>query len=289
MNNEKLSEYQFFICYTRDSAEDLALHLWNGLEKREISAFLDLKNIPKKAKNIEWWKFRDDALRNSATVILIITHGFEKSEEVKKEISLALDEDKDFLLLRYSDLDKNVIVVLKDKEVNLGEYNQIVFDTKEELLRKVLSSYSTEKTTHAPKLIAKPKLLSLDEKLVTIEQKTGYYPTLVIDEESKICVYYNTFSQTIKEIQSEVMSVTRVVCELFSDKERVILTLNKVHDYTGTIAPVEPEIVTVVFEMKDWSKISDKTQFWNKLHFFRRILNDKYLNGKAPIRWRLVP
>jgi hypothetical protein len=102
-------------------------------------------------------------------------------------------------------------------------------------------------------------------------------------------VFYYTISQTSRELQDEVISVIRVIGELFFDKKRIIPTLNKMHDYTGTLGPVESEIVTVMFNMEDLSKFETKADLWNKLHFFKRARNDMYLNIKVPIVWRLVP
>jgi hypothetical protein len=143
---EKYEKYRFFICYTRDSAEDLATHLRESLEKRRITAFLDLMDIPKKfRKTDKWWKYRDEALCNSETVLFVITHGFEESNEVIKEMSLAFDEGKDLIFLRHKDRGPKIVIQLKDKEINLGDYNQISFDTKHDLLRKVLSTIEEEK------------------------------------------------------------------------------------------------------------------------------------------------
>jgi hypothetical protein len=167
-------EYQFFICYTRDSAEDLATHLWEGLEKRRFTAFLDLKNIPKKFRNTdEWRKIRDEALRNSEIVILIITHGFGNTDEVKNEISLAFAEEKELMLLRHKNLDKDIIVDLEDKQINLGKYNQISFDNKHDLLRNVLSTIEEEKTKlpHGPSIIKRKIQNSKAETMPSGEQK----------------------------------------------------------------------------------------------------------------------
>lgn len=146
MEQRKYEKYRFFICYTRDSAEDLATHLRESFERRRITAFLDVMDIPKKfRKTDEWWKYRDEALCNSETVLFIITDGFEESNEVIKELSLAFDEGKDLVFLRHKDRGPKIVIQLMDKEINLGDYNQISFETKQELLRKVLSVISGEK------------------------------------------------------------------------------------------------------------------------------------------------
>jgi len=145
MEQEEYAKHVFFICYRRISAEDLARHLRGSLEELEIPAFLDIIDIPKKSKKTEWRKYRDEALRNSRIVLLLITPGFEKSDEVRSEMSLAFDEEKELMLLRHKDLDPNIIIELKDKQINLGDYNQISFDTKEELVREVHSAWAEKK------------------------------------------------------------------------------------------------------------------------------------------------
>ena len=169
--------------------------------------------------------------------------------------------------------------------------------TVKEVLSKYGVDYATVKTSMIidiyanamPKPLTASTCLSLEEKLLAIEKRTGYYPTMVLDQNSSIHIYYETVSQTTKELQSEVVSVIRIVCELFFDKERIILTLNKMHNYTGTVGPVEPEIITVVFDMKDLHDCKSREALWTKLRFFRRIMNDRYLNNKARLPWRLVP
>lgn len=175
MEQERYRKCRFFISYTRDSGEDFAIHLRESLEKRNIPAFLDIRDIPKKfRKTDEWWKCRDEAIRNSETMLLVITHGFERSEEVMKEISLAFDEKKGFMLLRHRDLDHNIIIDLKDGQVNLGDYNQISFDTKHELLRKVLSA-SVEEKIKPPSTPSIEKRKTQKDKVETVpprERKT---------------------------------------------------------------------------------------------------------------------
>jgi hypothetical protein len=146
------TRYRFFICYVHDTGGDFARHLKNSLEKRTIPAFLDDEDLPKEsAKQTEWWKCRDDALRNSNTVLFLITAGFEESEQVIKEVSLTFDEGKQFMLLRHEDLDPKIFIDLPTKRINLGDYQQTSFDTKYDLTRKVLSANVHAMEGHPPK------------------------------------------------------------------------------------------------------------------------------------------
>ena len=116
---------------------------------------------------------------------------------------------------------------------------------------------------------------------------------MVIDLESRTHIYYETIAQTSKELQNEVLSVLNVVCDLFFDKQKVLITLNRNRELSGTIGEIYPEIVTLVVEIKDFDEFRkrqiDKSQFWGRLKFFRRALKDRYFNAKIPIQWKLIP
>jgi hypothetical protein len=196
-------------------------------------------------------------------------------------ISARVKNDADKLLLENflkADLEKELVTV----KAVLSKYG-VEYETVKPII--TIDSFANA----MPKPLTESTSLSLEEKLLAIEKRTGYYPVMVMDNEKTIHIYYETIAQTAKELQSEVISVIRAVCELFFDKERIILTLNKIHDYTGTIGPVEPEIVTVVFDIKDLNNARSKAELWAKLRFFRRMMNDRYLNNKARLDWRLVP
>jgi hypothetical protein len=131
--------YKVFISYKRKTGEDFALHLKDGLEAEGIRAFLDIKDIPKIFKeHDEWWKHRDNALGNSEVFLLIITDGIETSREVSKEISLATTNKMNCIYFRHMALQPHIVVNLGNTKLDLGDLNQIEFDTKEDLLRKAL-------------------------------------------------------------------------------------------------------------------------------------------------------
>jgi hypothetical protein len=144
-----------------------------------------------------------------------------------------------------------------------------------------------------PKADIKPKSMSLEEKLVEIERRTGYYPSMVIDTDPGVHIFYETIAQTSKELQSEIISVLGVIWHLFMNKERVLVTLNRIHDLSGTIGGFDVEIVTVVAGRKDFEEFSrnaiTKSEFWSRLSFFKRATNDKFINEKIKLSWKLVP
>jgi hypothetical protein len=132
-----LKSFDVFICHKKSSGKDFADHLKAGLEELGYHSFLDSKDIPKIVDGKEEWiAIRDQALKESNMFILIITPGFDLSQEVKNELKLARDAgNKKFIYFRHRDLGRKIIVDLDAEKVDLGRQEQVSFDTKEELLR----------------------------------------------------------------------------------------------------------------------------------------------------------
>ena len=132
-----MKPYDIFICHKKSSGKDFADHLKAGLEELGYHSFLDSKDIPKVTDGIEEWvEIRDQALRESRTFILIITPGFDLSQEVKNELKMARAVgNKQFIYFRHRDLARKIIVDLENERVDLGRQEQVSFETKEELLR----------------------------------------------------------------------------------------------------------------------------------------------------------
>jgi len=137
----KYKPFDAFICYKRNSGEDFAEHLKRGLEELGVHTFLDTKDIPGKFKGTQKWiDMRDKAVVESKVLLLVITPGFDKSLEIRKELSLARkDEEKEFVYFRHKDLAPNLKIVLVNEELDLAKQQQVPFDTKHELLRKAHS------------------------------------------------------------------------------------------------------------------------------------------------------
>jgi hypothetical protein len=178
-----------------------------------------------------------------------------------------------------------------DIEAELASVREVL-EANDVLYSKVKTKTTIDDFAEAmPKLKIKREL-KLEEKLVEIEKRTGYHPSMTLESTSKVNIYYETISQTPKELQNEIISVSSIISELFSEKEMICITVKKIHDYTGTVAPVEPEIATVVVHMEDYQKfkeMSDKSELWSKLHFYRRSYADKCINGKRLINIRWIP
>lgn len=132
-----LKPFDVFICYKKSSGKDFAEHLKAGLDELGYHAFLDSKDIPKMTDGKEEWiEIRNQALRESKNFILIITPGFDLSQEVKNELRMArATGNKNFLYFRHRDLGRKIIVDLENEKVDLGKQEQVSFESKEELLR----------------------------------------------------------------------------------------------------------------------------------------------------------
>jgi TIR domain len=132
-----LKPFDVFICHKKSSGKDFAEHLKAGLEELGYHSFLDSKDIPKVTDGrLEWIQIRDQALRESHSFILIITPGFDLSQELKNELKQArAQSNKQFIYFRHRDLGRKIIVDLENEKVDLGRQEQVSFETKEELLR----------------------------------------------------------------------------------------------------------------------------------------------------------
>ena len=154
--------YEVFICYKQNTAQDYALHLWEGLREFQHTAFLDSKDIPTRfSKGTEKWReCRDNAITNCELFLMIVTQGFENSPEIQREVELAIQKNRKLMCLRHRHLPENITI---KSLINLGEYQQISFDTREELLREVLHNLRDAKAIIPAPPIQQP--LQAEEKL----------------------------------------------------------------------------------------------------------------------------
>ena len=133
--------YEVFIAYRRDTGLDFAKHLKSGLEREGISAFLDIIDIPKEFKGKQTWiRTRNESIKKSEKFLLIATSGIETSRELKKEIQIARDNNKAFLVYRHYTLCSQITISLEREKMHLGDFQQVSFDSKEDLLRNVLTA-----------------------------------------------------------------------------------------------------------------------------------------------------
>lgn len=160
--------YRVFISYKRKTGEDFALHLKEGLDDEQISAFLDIKDIPKKLRGkSEWRRFRDEAIYHSEVFLLIITDGIETSSEVVNELTYANKIDVECVFLRHKGLQPKIILNHEGDKIDLGDFNQTEFETKEDLLRRVLRIL--KETSRADSL--REKAIPVNSPVFTSEKK----------------------------------------------------------------------------------------------------------------------
>ena len=135
--DEGSKPFEVFLCYKKSSGKDFADHLKAGLEELGLHTFEDCKDIPQTVDTQEGWaSFRDKALEQSKYFVLIMTPGFNLSSEVIKEIGLARKQaNKTFVFFRLRSMKRNITVDLGNEIFDIGQLEQVSFESKEELLR----------------------------------------------------------------------------------------------------------------------------------------------------------
>lgn len=96
---------------------------------------------------------------------MIVTRGFEKSPEIYKEITLELNERKEFMCLRRRKLPLDITISLPEKPINLRDYEQIPFETKEDFLRNVLDNIVDTKPEKTQRISSSIGKLPEEEKI----------------------------------------------------------------------------------------------------------------------------
>lgn len=138
---EASKPFDVFLSYKKSSGKDYADHLKSGLEEVGLHTFEDCKDIPLAVDTEEGWaKVRNQALTESRYFVLIMTPGFELSSEVVKEISLARKQaNKTFVFFRHRSMGRKIVVNLGDEVLDIGQLEQVSFESKEELLRLAIN------------------------------------------------------------------------------------------------------------------------------------------------------
>lgn len=166
--------FDVFICYKRFSAQDFAEILKKSLEEFKVHAFLDIKDIPKKFKGRqEWTDAIDRAITESSIFVLIITAGFELSNEIKRELALARKcENKDFVYFRHDSLGPDLKIELRHEELDLGKQQQVPFSTMNDLVRKAHNIIVEGRDVEA---VAQEKVVSERKIPIAISNFAAFY------------------------------------------------------------------------------------------------------------------
>ncbi|MHC1574209.1 MAG: HEAT repeat domain-containing protein [Candidatus Methanogasteraceae archaeon] len=130
---------EVFICYETTTGLDYAKHVKKSLKKINRSAFVASEDV---AKGEECRKVVDGTIEACNYFVVIITDSSIRSKEVKRELKLASS---------FSRLNGNIIPC-KEKSVDrsrlselpiINEFQQIDFETKEELARELINELNT--------------------------------------------------------------------------------------------------------------------------------------------------
>lgn len=138
---EASKPFEVFLCYKKSSGKDYADHLKSGLEEVGLHTFEDCKDIPLTVTTEEGWaRIRDQALTESKYFVLIMTHGFELSSEVVKEIAMARKQtNKTWVFFRHRSMGRKITVNLGNEVFDISQLEQVSFESKEELLRLAIN------------------------------------------------------------------------------------------------------------------------------------------------------
>ena len=136
-SKEEGKPFEVFLCYKKSSGKDYADHLKVGLEEVGLHTFEDCKDIPLAVDTEKCWSgFRDKALTESKYFILIMTPGFDLSSEVVKELAMARKQpNKTFVFFRHRSMGRKIKIDLGGEVLDIGQLEQVSFESKEELLR----------------------------------------------------------------------------------------------------------------------------------------------------------
>jgi hypothetical protein len=139
--------FEVFLCHKDYSADDLALRLRLALLDHGITAFVDQMGIPTKYQATEKWeRFRDNAICNCDTFVMIVTAGFAISPQIIKEIKLATEKAKDIMCFRWFRMKPDLVIDLGDHIYEIKEIQQIEFNSGADLVRQFFDHYERKAT-----------------------------------------------------------------------------------------------------------------------------------------------
>jgi len=226
----------------------------------------------------------DEARFHHETHLHVSAVGFDHiSHEITVFLRVKKREDSELLInFLTSSLEKELSSVKDVLEAEGVDYSTVQCNI-------AIDRYAREIPARAP---IKPKEMSIEEKLAELERRTGYYPSMVIEEGGRIHIFYGTISQTRRELQREIVPVLEKIWSLFPGKDLVILTINRIHDPRGTVGELDPEIITVGSRKEEFNeyqqgKIGNR-ELWSRLVFLRKIPRDQFHKIRIKTNWPLV-
>jgi len=124
---------RIFISYSQEDFKPEARYLCNYLSKHipDSDVFIDQL----KPKGSKWQEENDRKLNESDVLLVILTNGGLTSKEVKREVKLAKNEPNRRIIPCKDELLK---MNWSEMPYDLGEYDGLEFERKEELGRKLV-------------------------------------------------------------------------------------------------------------------------------------------------------
>src|SRR5208282_301367 len=93
--NTQQKDFAVFIVYEDDTGIDLAIQVKQILEKRHVHTFVAEEDIPKTIRRLtDQWRTQIDNAMNSCNTVIIILSGLNATQEMTREIGLAIDRKK---------------------------------------------------------------------------------------------------------------------------------------------------------------------------------------------------
>lgn len=141
-SERKSRAFLTFIAYDDSTGLDFAEHLKQALEKRNIASFVAKKDLlPYVRGGRRWREITDDVIETCNTFILILSTDM-LTEEVAREVRLAIDRSRasptfSIVVCHLRDMPRTE-KQLMSAGIDLKEYQQCDFTTKEDLVRKVI-------------------------------------------------------------------------------------------------------------------------------------------------------
>ena len=177
--------FDFFISYYSGTGTAYAKYLKAHARDFERTAFLDSEDIPKNiVKETNEWRFHiDKGIKNSENFVLIMTLGFNRRPEVKRELRKAFNEGKNVFLFKHDDLDANDLIIELEKDIiDLSKKMYVHFSDECDLLAKVENVLrgKHKQEGHPSKIFADVERLISNEGLEIKDTKNPFLEIIVL-------------------------------------------------------------------------------------------------------------
>ena len=132
--------FDVFVCYDTDTAEDIAVHLANCIEKHfKVKFFVAARHYDIPPGCPDEHEFRLKAIRECEYFVFLVTNLALDSDSVAEEVSYALNQNRPVVVC----FDKDIKTVsFTEKFPELGSYQRLEkFENKNDLARKFVTFY----------------------------------------------------------------------------------------------------------------------------------------------------